>query len=1474
MDITQIFLFLKEFSKLKTKPIRDIGSFEKVLWFYDIPKEKECYSITQNLNSDNFSTFDTLIRIKKPNRKPFPDPPKEIKLWLKTSTVNKYTEQPQLHSYIISTSLEKYNERILLENHPRIKQIFENYLLKEWIPWSKEEKRLQPVLEIYNNLYKIYKKHKNQGETYQIVLGIGLLSCTNKNKFNINKHIITTPISIKFKSTTGTIEVEHCEQIAKLSLETDMLNDSEKPDSDPFNNKLAELSNDFWKDNNFDNCLKSWIHSYDHKGQFFKSNKPVSETSFPNITLSPAIILRKRNERAFTNFYNAVIEDTKNTNKTPPCLEALSTNINYSQNGVAQLPKKETKYPIDQKHYFPLPINEEQKNIIKKISNHNQVVVQGPPGTGKTHTIANLISHFLATGQKILVTSQTERALKVLKQKLPEEIQNLCVEILGKDQQALEELKNSCEIINAKYQIWQDKPNDTNIDKLEQEDNNLKGQIAEVENELINIKTFESKRYEKLFGVYTGSPAVIADCIKNKEPQYGWIKEHFDTNNECPIHNIEAEIFLKCIKNVGDIEDSVLQEPICFINDIFTPKIFEEKMNTERKMKQLIEEHKDYKEKKRINYYTELPDKELDQLQNEIKSISSTEENLSHRGEKWVKQALNDCLMDIDREWRNLYDITQKTLNENKDIFLEADKITKITMPPKMPHDNLSLNKLVNEFFEKYKPQDKIYWGAFCTQPIRNLKKIKIDEKNISSYEEVKKLEKYLKATQALKKINNFWDNRLVNTKKTQDQKFIKNYHIFKDSCEPLEECLSVHKCVETIKAILIPYKIPHFPWRIEAIREEMKIIQLVQAQKTLNKIKTDFEIKITRMEPYRNQQNQFAKKLIFACKKRNLKKYKDIYNQISGFKDKKKNLLNIKDINNKLKNDSLYLEIKKDINNPIWLNRLKSFEEAWVWNRTDQWLIQQTSDSYLKELVQKRNNLVKKQRNNMELLTSKKAWNFCLSKITNDELSSLKGWQQAISKIGKGTGKTAAKHYRVAQKRMDECKTAIPAWVMPLYRVVENIKPSAEPFDIAIIDEASQTGPDGFLLNYIAKKIIVVGDKEQISPENIGIKDDDVEILKKKYLSEIKFSEHIGREYSYYDYCETLFTGSHIQLREHFRCMPEIIQFSNSISYSGIPLAPLRQYGSSRLPPLKTTYVEGAISKIGNSREPQNEKEAKAIVAQIKKCITDEAEKYKGKTFGIIVLQGKAQIQIIEKALTEIDKAEIEKRAIHVGNSYDFQGDERAVIFLSMGIAKDWNMSALTKESYKRQYNVAASRAKDQMWLFHSVDLNDLSQLDFRRKLLSHCKHGTKPMTAWSHDELKKLYVAIKETKNKSPDNAPKPFDSWFEAKVFYEIAIKGYLVIPQYKVSGYNIDMIIVGNKGRLAIECDGDYWHSGEQKQQEDLERQWKLERCDWTFWRLPESIFNRNKEEALNSLWKKLDKMQIYPLSQSGWYKDAA
>jgi len=63
---------------------------------------------------------------------------------------------------------------------------------------------------------------------------------------------------------------------------------------------------------------------------------------------------------------------------------------------------------------------DEAAEIIRRLEQSDGLVVQGPPGTGKTHTIANIISHMLATGRRVLVVSHGETALRVIQDQLPE----------------------------------------------------------------------------------------------------------------------------------------------------------------------------------------------------------------------------------------------------------------------------------------------------------------------------------------------------------------------------------------------------------------------------------------------------------------------------------------------------------------------------------------------------------------------------------------------------------------------------------------------------------------------------------------------------------------------------------------------------------------------------------------------------------------------------------------------------------------------------------------------------------------------------------------------------------------------------------------------------------------------------------------------------------------------------------------------
>jgi very-short-patch-repair endonuclease len=176
-----------------------------------------------------------------------------------------------------------------------------------------------------------------------------------------------------------------------------------------------------------------------------------------------------------------------------------------------------------------------------------------------------------------------------------------------------------------------------------------------------------------------------------------------------------------------------------------------------------------------------------------------------------------------------------------------------------------------------------------------------------------------------------------------------------------------------------------------------------------------------------------------------------------------------------------------------------------------------------------------------------------------------------------------------------------------------------------------------------------------------------------------------------------------------------------------------------------------------------------------------------------------------------------------------------------------------------ERRFNVAASRARDQMWLFYSVTRDDLSASCLRRSLLEFFeKSQIKPLSGINLEDLERSAYQT----NRSIVQAPEPFDSWFEVDVALEIANKGYYVIPQFEVARKFIDLVIEGGQARLAVECDGDQFHGAEQFEN-DMQRQRILERCGWVFFRIRASAFYANKDNSLHALWTILQELGIQP-----------
>jgi very-short-patch-repair endonuclease len=316
---------------------------------------------------------------------------------------------------------------------------------------------------------------------------------------------------------------------------------------------------------------------------------------------------------------------------------------------------------------------------------------------------------------------------------------------------------------------------------------------------------------------------------------------------------------------------------------------------------------------------------------------------------------------------------------------------------------------------------------------------------------------------------------------------------------------------------------------------------------------------------------------------------------------------------------------------------------------------------------------------------------------------------------------------------------------------------------------------------------------------------------------------------------------GDAIRLVEHFRCVPEIITFSNQLSYEG-KIRPLRESNSTDIKPACVGCQVDGIRE-GDT----NKVEAQRIIDTIKAMIRHP--RYARKTIGIISMLGEPQALLIQSMLHKgIPGIEIEMRRIQAGISGEFQGDERDIIFLSMvdSASNEGPLRATGEgafEMIKKRYNVAASRARDQLWVMHSFDPDlHLKTNDLRLKLLQHVR-----------DPLASLRAFNQEVgKTESP----------FEREVLKRLTDAGYQVKSQWQVGYYRIDMVVEGAGKRLAIECDGDRYHPME-KLAEDMERQAILERLGWQFIRIRGSAFYRNPDIAMRSVFDRLGELEIPP-----------
>lgn len=1387
-------------------------------------------------------------------------------------------DEPALKARITAAASDKSaQERAELEKRGRamLEQALAQYS-PLWEAWAEGEKPRRRSVDLYGELFAI--KHQLEAEETakpsELVWGIGIATWKLRWQESADKSIA---VDFEYPLLTQQMEIGLDESSMALYLRPRATDT--RYEGDAFATCLGrnaaevervareQLARDAerpvtpFDPGSYTDVLKLAAGNLDSQGSYREVQASDGTVSPPGehlvVTDAWALVVRPRSN-------NYLIEDLHRLKKhldegceipagpgalvTPPSDEPVS----FSDVQFRGLSSRGSRAGAEVKElYFPLPYNQEQVTIVQQLEQSEGVTVQGPPGTGKTHTIANIICHYLATGRRVLVTSKGEPALEVLQEKIPEEVRKLTVALLTGDRESLRQFQAAIEAIQA--QVSQ-----LNPELTRQEIEHRRGQIDRAHAELATIdKRVDEIAFAQLAEVQVdGQPMraqKLSELVVSGLAEHGWFDDAVTLAPEHapPLAEEEAGRLREVRRRLG--ADLVyVQARVPAADDLLSPQEVAQLHDVLLRMHDFDVQVANGALLALRATTPEVLDSAR-QLLSGIERVHTILSEIDELGEPWAHQLRHRCGQATLRAERAALEALFgeiAALTEARAVFLQR--------PVEVP----------SEAFRSAKVREAVQRAADTGKPFGLMSFGNGDVKAAIAQVKVAGLPPAV--AQDWHHVRNFieLDARVVSFE-TRWNQFAPTLGapVLEGGVDGLRRIEAVASAARKAHLVSTDFD-PLLVRMAEQVFDQVPVAQLKGTAEQLAAVRAQLMAHLMRADLAR------AATQLSALKSKLAGASGPVSEAVAAFTDRMLGeaslpaeraaadygrllgeLRRIQGLNPEL---SFVREAAARLERagaPKLASRVRSravpyngedtafpvtWRQAWTWARVKSHLDQIEAREELLGLAGRRRDLERGLAKLYREMVARAAWLETKRNASARVLQALQGYATAIRRIGQGTGPNATRYRRDARGHMTSAAGAVPCWVMSHAKISESMPADIGAFDLVIVDEASQSDLWALPAILRGKKILVVGDDKQVSPDGGFIAAQRIQELRDRFLADQPFKEEMTPEKSLYDLAARVFAAHQVMLREHFRCVPPIIAYSNRVFYKG-GIQPLRvPRGTERIdPPLVDVLVEDGL----RDRRNCNIAEAKFIAEEVATLLQDE--KFAGRSLGVVSLLGLEQAKVIDEMVRrQCDAAELLHRRFECGDARTFQGSERDIMFLSM-VVDPSDCRALSGNMFEQRFNVAASRARDRMYLVRSVQASNLSERDLRLTLL---QHFDRPI------------VADKEEAAVLIDRC----ESGFERQVYSALVGRGYRVVPQVQTGAYRIDMVVEGAGDlRLAVECDGDEFH-GPDRWMHDMTRQRVLERAGWTFWRCFASTWQMREDEVLAELVERLTAMGIEPV----------
>ena len=1423
-------------------------------------KNKDLFPHHQYVEISESQSGSKLLIIKKPVFLDCPVPPASIRSYI----VDGYNN-------ISSKVLVKPDYLDFIEKNSFNLSVYEEWLQKRQ-QWIEETLFLKEVNSLYKSFYSIFSEMKIGSDDKELLFGFGMFYDTRNSE--ICRPLFVKRLKIDFSDVNADGFKLYIDDDADLRYESDffgLLGDDVKFTPVAQMEQCLETStcSDVCNIIECSDFLYSFVNNLSDSVVFSDDNASLSDIHRFIVKYEPCIFYRKKTI-GLVGFLDKTLDCIENNSKDIP--DFISSVLNFNFQVVSSSGSRNSKDDTvgvrlskvcgqDFDVLFTKPANKEQLDIALDVEDNSAVQIQGPPGTGKTHTIANLIGHFLAQGKTILVTSEKKKALTVLKDKLDDRIQSLCIPVFDDNKKEIgsvvDAISNEC----GSFSNLSDVASDIRV--LQQKRTFCVDQLNQLRKEIFAL----THKRESVF-VLNGQSYSLSDISEFVDEHKDYllnIPDSVDSPDSLPLPVEDIGKLYSFNKLLSAFEQKELAKNLVDYNNFITPVRFRSFVTDNQVV--LNDVDSSYAEDfvNGILHFNGVPLFNHPTLQS-IRDLSDFVSSIPHYC-SWELQIINDGYAEgvYRQRWLDLIDsINSYVVSYEKHLayvygheilgFDEINDVSFISTIFKIRQELKDSGEL--SFFFKLKDSN-----------VRKvLKFVRIDGKELGSVDSCNCILSFFDCAKKEDSLQRKWNQLFSNTDMSSYDQISKNKEQFLKNValkiakylswnkDRLQPCLSLMSSAGfNVNSLACFSSLNSSP--SDMIFEIVRVLplHLKRAKHFFDTINFNHEIAVI-LNAFKNRDvanSILIDNLVSAVKSYNPDAYEKAYDDYRQVYDKYPIFRDYWDNLNVLEKYA-----------PLWAGSIKKkniefddslipfdFVLSWKTMRLNKILTDVLQESY-----EYKENRIRKYTEELFDITSqlvyKSAWYHLIKRFNANPaiFHSLKIWKQYNSKIGRGTGKNVLQYRLAASHELKNARKAIPVWVTTVDRAVDMFEPG-DSFDVVIVDEASQSSLEAFAVSFLGKKIIVVGDDKQVSPVLVGANIDLRNSILQQNLSGVTDNWILfNGKTSFYNLIGLVCKPR--MLKEHFRCVPEIIQYSNSQFYDNL-MKPLRALDDSLLKP---ALVPIRVDGVRHATKKINEIEALYVISLLKACMS--LPEYNGKSFGVISLLGKEQANYINSLLPSyLDSMKvIEDRKIICGDSASFQGDERDVIILTLVNDNDTihnTYSGANDGAYDKRYNVALSRAKDQVFVVHSFDYKNgkLSDESLQFQLMNYVYNYSVYMDALAKNEVKA--------------------DSPFEKEVAEYLILKGYKIEQQYQVGSYFIDIAVFSKNLSMpiAVECDGERWHRTDEQIENDLKRQFILERLGWKFVRIRGGDYYKNKEQTMLSVSSKLLELGVYPTTDS-------